>query len=87
MLGPGVVVPAAALAVLAGCAQPDRQWYKPGAAYTLAEFERDQQACTRARELDEACMKARGWVPLTGDRYTPQYTEPPPTFRSPRRTY
>jgi hypothetical protein len=32
-------------------------------------------------------MKERGWVPLTGDKYTPQYTEPPPTFRAPRRTY
>ena len=55
-------------AATGGCSlEPDRQWYKPGASYTVADFERDHAACTRNRQLDEACLKQRGWVPLSGD--------------------
>ncbi len=60
----------------------DKQWYKPGRDYTVAEFQRDQAECTKNRVLDEQCLKQHGWVPLSGDRYTPP---PPPT--TPRGRY
>lgn len=47
---------------LAGCAQPEREWLKLNQPYSTAEFRRDVAECTRSRVLDEACMKARGWV-------------------------
>ncbi|HEV8533954.1 MAG TPA: hypothetical protein VGT00_21230 [Methylomirabilota bacterium] len=47
----------------------DKQWYKPNADYTAAEFERDRVACSPKKNnvLDETCMKERGWLPLSGD--------------------
>jgi hypothetical protein len=56
--------------VLFGCGNAtDKQWYKPNVDYTAAEFERDRVACSPKKNniLDEACMKARGWLPLSGD--------------------
>jgi len=54
---------------LSGCsAERERQWAKPGADYTIAEFTRDRDVCTKKGVLDEQCMKERGWVPMTGDR-------------------
>ncbi len=66
---------------LAACAslEPERQWYKPGGNYTVAEFRQDQTACTKNRVLDEECLKQRGWVPLSGDREAP--ARPQPTGR------
>lgn len=59
----------AASCILVGCSsQPDRQWYKPGGNYTVQEFARDRDACTKDKVLDEQCLKQRGWFPLTGDR-------------------
>jgi hypothetical protein len=46
---------------------PDKQWLKPGQTYTVAEFRRDEVACTKDRKLDEDCMRQRGWVALSGD--------------------
>ena len=42
----------------------DKQWYKPNADYTTADFERDRVDCTpkRSNTLDETCMKDRGWL-------------------------
>lgn len=59
----------AGLAVaMSGCSlAPDKQWYKPGVSYTVADFQRDHAACTKSRQLDEPCMKARGWISLSGD--------------------
>ena len=67
------------LALLAaGCSlDPDKQWYKPGGTYTMADFERDRVACTRNRVLDEECLKQRGWVALSPDRSPPAPTPPP----------
>jgi hypothetical protein len=47
----------------------DKQWYKPNADYTTADFERDRVDCTpkRSNTLDETCMKDRGWLSLSGD--------------------
>lgn len=75
-----VLLPVAAL-VLAACSssEPDRQWYKPNADYTAADFERDRLACTdKKKVLDEGCMKQRGWAALGGD-ITPSVKPPDPT--------
>jgi len=56
---------------LAACAtEPEKQWYKPGVSYTMADFERDQAACTKNKVVDEDCLKERGWVSLTTDKDT-----------------
>ena len=69
----------------AGCSsERDRQWYKPGVNYTVTEFTRDREECTRGRELDEPCMKQRGWVPLTSDREPPSAVKPSQGPRGPR---
>lgn len=72
----------ALVAAATGCSShAETQWYKPNADYTVAEFERDRRACTRDRKLDETCLRARGWVSLTGDvpgkPTGPQAPEPP----------
>ena len=62
---------------IAGCTlEPERQWYKPGDNYTVAEFKQDQAACTKNRVLDEQCLRGRGWVPLSGDREPPARQQP-----------
>jgi hypothetical protein len=56
---------------LNACAtETEKQWYKPGANYTMAEFHRDEAACTKNKVLDEECMKERGWVALSADKDT-----------------
>jgi hypothetical protein len=69
-----------------GCSsERDRQWYKPGGNYTMAEFTRDRDGCTpKGRELDEQCMKQLGWVPLTGDREPAVAPKPAQGPRGPR---
>lgn len=66
---------------LAACGGADKQWYKPNSNYTVAEFEQDRRACTRERQLDEACLRGRGWVSLSADGPVkdtgPQAPEPP----------
>ncbi len=64
-----VLLPLFALVVF-GCGKAtDKQWYKPTVDYTAADFERDRVACTdkKSRALDEACLKGKGWLPLSGD--------------------
>ena len=58
-----------ALSPLVACSslEPEKQWYKPGQSYTVADFERDRAACTKDRVIDEDCLKARGWASLSGD--------------------
>jgi hypothetical protein len=64
---------AVTLLTLAACyaGEVEKQWYKPGVDYTIAEFKQDQAACTKNRVLDEACLRQRGWVGLSGDRDPP----------------
>ena len=70
---------------LVGCSSDrDKQWYKPNTSYTVAEFTRDREQCTKNRELDEQCMRQRGWVPLTSDREPSTSTKPAPNPRGPR---
>lgn len=52
----------AALPVLGGCVTDEREWMKLNERYTVAEFQRDRDACTKDGKIDDACMKARGWV-------------------------
>jgi hypothetical protein len=67
---------------LVGCGgSTEKQWYKAGGSYTVAEFERDQRACTTNRVLDEQCLRDRGWIGLSPDRQEPV---PPP---QPRKRY
>jgi hypothetical protein len=69
-----------------GCSsERDRQWYKPGANYTVTEFNRDRDECTPKKgDLDEQCMKQRGWVPLTSDRAPTADPRPAQGPRGPR---
>ena len=56
---------------LAGCTtSEEKQWYKPGVNYTMADFERDQAACMKNKVLDEDCLRERGWVTLSVDKNT-----------------
>jgi len=57
----------AACAFVACSLELPKQWYKPGVNYSVDDFKRDNAACTKDRVLDEDCMKARGWVSLSGD--------------------
>ena len=66
-----------------GCGTGDeRRWQKMGVEYTTAEFNRDVDACTRNKKLDDECLKAKGWVPFNPDRPA---SAPAPT--PPRRGY
>jgi hypothetical protein len=68
------------LVAVAGCTlgNPDKQWYKAGGEYTSADFERDRRACTRDRQLDEDCLRQRGWTSLSADTGPPQKPAPTP---------
>ena len=58
----------AVLALLTACGSAAKQWYKPNAEYTVAEFQRDRTACEKKGELDEECLRQRGWVSLSPDK-------------------
>jgi hypothetical protein len=50
---------------LVACGSLDsRDWMKTDPHYTKQEFQRDYKECTRKGELDEPCMRQRGWVPV-----------------------
>jgi len=67
--------------LLTGCwSAPDKQWYKPGGNYTVAEFDRDKKTCTKNNEMDDQCMKDLGWVTLSSD----QDKGPPPMKGGPQ---
>jgi hypothetical protein len=70
----------AAAGLLTACGSVEKQWYKPGADYSVADFQRDRAACEKNGQLDETCLKQRGWAPLTLDKEKP----PPPPPTSPR---
>ena len=69
MIGRNCLLVIATTLSLVGCStERDRQWYKPTANYTMDEFKRDRDACTNGNTLDEQCLKARGWLPMTSDK-------------------
>jgi len=57
-----------ALGLLTACGSGEKQWYKPNAEYTVAEFQRDRAACEKSGQLDEECLRQRGWVSLSPDK-------------------
>jgi hypothetical protein len=71
-------------ATIAGCAR-EKQWMKVGEPYTTAEFRRDYAECSKAKgQLDEDCLRARGWVdmkPSKGDRAADAPPPPPENYR------
>jgi hypothetical protein len=54
--------------LLMACGSSEKQWYKPNAEYTVAEFKRDRAVCEKGGQLDEECLRQRGWVSLTPDK-------------------
>ena len=54
----------AAFGAFACSASDGREWLKVDQKYTTQEFVRDHKACSRDGNPDEACMRARGWVPV-----------------------
>ena len=72
-----VLLWSAGLLVLAACAsETERQWMKMDQPYTTAEFRRDLAACTKNGDVDDACMKSRGWVAVTPPATKKQVEEP-----------
>lgn len=66
--------------ILAGCGgYSDTQWMKVNESYTTEEFRRDHKACSKGIVLDEACMRAKGWVDLKPSAKDRAADTPPPT--------
>ena len=78
MLTRSLLLACAVSGVLAGCAHDDRQWMKVNESYTTAEFRRDHAACSKGGTLDDACMRARGWVDLKPSAKDRAADTPPP---------
>ena len=74
---PGVLLLVAA--TLTGCAT-EKQWMKVGEPYTTAEFRRDYAECskTKSGNLDEECLRARGWVDMNPSKSERAADTPPP---------
>jgi hypothetical protein len=87
MLARTVLLASIAAGILAGCgAHSEKQWMKVNERYTTEEFRRDHKACSKGLELDEACMRAKGWVdvkPSAKDRAadSPPATAAPQDYR------
>ena len=63
--------------VLAACGtETERQWMKLDQSYTTADFRRDYAACTKSGNVDDDCMKARGWTAVTPPATKKQVEEP-----------
>jgi hypothetical protein len=58
---------------LAGCsAHDEREWMKVDRRYSNEDLQRDYRDCSRRGDLDDACMRQRGWIPMS-----PTKEEPP----------
>jgi hypothetical protein len=69
MRGVGLLLLLAALSLPAGCGETDdRQWMKVNERYTTDEFRRDYTECSKGGKLDDVCMRARGWVSVSGTK-------------------
>jgi hypothetical protein len=66
---------------LAGCGSTDaREWMKVDQRYTKEDFKRDYRECSRSGDLNDTCMRQRGWVAVN-----PSKSEtPPPEPTTPR---
>lgn len=63
-----VVLIGGALAAAACGGLDEREWMKINEKYTAAEFQRDHAACSKGGQLDETCMRSRGWVAVSGSK-------------------
>ena len=61
-----------ALTSLAGCVTDERQWMKLNERYTIEDFQRDREACSKSGQLDDVCMRSRGWVAVSPGKSEPQ---------------
>jgi len=73
--------------LLAACGPTDeRQWMKINEKYTTEQFRRDYAECSAKKDLDEACMRDRGWVEVTRSKTErdtdPRAKTPPPSGRT-----
>lgn len=77
-----LVLGAAALALTACGSADDREWMKVGQTYTTNEFRRDYRECTRKGDVDEGCMRQRGWVSVNPSKSEtpPGPPKPPPRY-------
>jgi hypothetical protein len=58
---------------LTGCsAHDEREWMKVDRRYSNEDLQRDYRDCSRRGDLDDACMRQRGWIPMS-----PTKEEPP----------
>jgi hypothetical protein len=64
----GTLMALALALAMSGCASQDKEWMKPDQKYTNAEFRRDYAACTKGGNLDEGCMRSKGWVAVSPGR-------------------
>jgi hypothetical protein len=61
------LAPLVALACLGlvACGSLDsREWMKIDQRDTKADLQRDHKACSKKGDVDESCMRQRGWVPV-----------------------
>jgi hypothetical protein len=65
-----------ALPVLAGCVTDERQWMKLNERYTIEDFQRDAQTCSKSGQLDDVCMRDRGWVAVNPGTKTETAKDP-----------
>jgi hypothetical protein len=72
----GVAIVMAAAFLVSACAPDRREWMKLNEKYTTEDFRRDHAACSKGGQLDEACMRSRGWVDVSASK-----TEKPPDPR------
>jgi hypothetical protein len=75
----------AASVPVVGCTRDDREWMKVGRSYTQNELRRDYQECSRKGDVDDACMRQRGWVPVNPTKEEAPPREMDPLQRGPRR--
>ncbi len=74
-----VLIPVGVALGVAACSSgATQEWMKINQEYTVAEFRRDYEACSKRGKLDDACMQAKGWVPVS-----PSKPEKPPEPYSP----
>jgi hypothetical protein len=74
-------------ATLGACSSGNREWMKVGQPYTVEEFRRDFAACTKDGQLDETCMRGRGWVDVNPKVDKPEKKTEPDTRNVPARRY
>jgi hypothetical protein len=87
-LGAFLVACAFAVTACGYTGRGEKQWYKPNADYTTAEFERDRAECTdkATKVLAEDCMQKLGWAALNPD-IGPAVKAPEPSKQNPKSKY